>query len=272
MNDVSFVRTQHGEVCTQGAHVTRWSGAGGNVLFLSKESRFEPGRAIRGGVPVIFPWFGDDPDGRGRGAHGFARKTAWRVVENTETADESRVALELVDDHATRASWPRHFALRLEALFQDTLAIDLHVENRGSEPFLCELALHTYLTVGDVRRIAVHGLEDTPYLDKLDGMKRKREGSVPIVFTGEVDRTYHGTEATCRVEDPVLGRTIEIAKEGSRSTIVWNPWAEKAARLGDLGADEWRSMVCIESGNVGEDALTLAPGAAHTLRIAVAAR
>lgn len=272
MTEITWVRTRHGEVCAQGAHVARWSGAGGNVLFLSRESRFEVGQAIRGGIPVIFPWFGDDPEGRGRGAHGFARKVPWRVVECAETTGETRVALELVDDEATRAVWPKRFALRLEAVLGDTLSVALNVANRDREPFRCEMALHTYLAVGDVQRVGVRGLEGATYVDKVDGMQRKREGTAPIAFTGEVDRVYVGTEATCLVDDPLLRRTLEVAKSGSRSTIVWNPWSEKAARLADLGDDEWLAMVCVESGNVGEDALELAPGATHVLRVDIASR
>jgi glucose-6-phosphate 1-epimerase len=272
MDAFSWIRTPHGELCPQGAHVVRWRARGQEVLFLSRKSRFEPGQPIRGGVPLVFPWFGDDPEGRGRAAHGFARRVLWRVLADERTATETRIELELVDDAATLELWPHRFALRLEARLGDELELALAVENRDETAFTCETALHTYLAVGDVRRIAVHGLEGASYLDKLDGLRRKKAGPAPITFGDEVDRTYVGTSATCRVEDPVLARTLEIAKEGSRSTVVWNPWSTKAARMADLGDDEWTSMVCIESGNVAEDALTLAPGEAHTMRVRLASR
>lgn len=272
MDALEWIRSAHGQVCTQGAHVARWRARGEDVLFLSRKSRFEPGQPIRGGVPVIFPWFGDDPEGRGRPAHGFARRVPWRLVADEHSAAETRVVLELVDDEATRELWPQRFLLRLEARLGDELALALTLENRSETPFTCETALHTYLAVGDVRRVAVRGLEGATYLDKLDGLRKKREGPAPLTFAGEVDRTYVGTSATCHVEDPVLGRTLAVAKEGSRSTVVWNPWSAKAARLTDLGDDEWPAMLCIESGNVAEDALTLEPGAAHTLRVRIASR
>lgn len=265
MSELSWWRTRHGDVCLQGGHVTRWSGRGGDVLFMSRQSHFEPGQAIRGGVPVIFPWFGDDPEGRGRSAHGFVRRLPWRVIDSAETADDARCTLEIADDETTRALWGHRFHLQLDVVFGATLTMSLLVENRDDVPFRCEMALHTYFTVGDVRRIAIRGLEHTSYLDKVDGMRQKREGSAPVAFTGEVDRVYLDTTATCQIDDPVLGRTIDVAKEGSRSTIVWNPWIDKSARMSDLGANEWSQFVCVESGNVGEAAMTLEPGARHTM-------
>lgn len=272
MDALTWIRSTHGEVCTQGAHVARWKTGGADGLFLSAKSRFERGQALRGGVPVIFPWFGDDPEGRGRAAHGFARRMEWRVVEQADDDAALRVVLELVDDEATRALWPERFALRLTAVLGATLELTLRVENRGARSFRCEQALHTYLAVGDVRRVAVHGLEGARYLDKLDGLKAKHQPDAPLAFTGECDRTYLGTDSTCVIDDPVLGRRLEVAKRGARSTVVWNPWIEKAQRLSDLGDDEWPAFVCVESGNVGADAVTLAPGAAHELGVRIARR
>lgn len=272
MQTLTWIRSPFGEVCTQGAHVARWGHAGQEVLFLSRNSRFEPGQAIRGGVPVIFPWFGDDPEGEGRPAHGFARRAPWNLVESRTEADALRVALELTDDEGTRAQWPHRFHLRLEAELGQVLTLTLRLENRDAQPLRCETALHTYLAVGDVRRIAVRGLAGATYLDKLDRGRRKREGPAPLTFTAETDRVYLDTTATCVLEDPVLGRTLTVAKEGSRSTVVWNPWVEKAARLVDLADDEWPRMVCIESGNLDDDALTLPAGGTHTMRVRVSSR
>lgn len=272
MGALEWIRTTHGEVCAQGGHVVRWRVRGEDVLFVSKKSRFEPGQPIRGGVPVVFPWFGDDPEGRGRVAHGFARRMPWRVLSSTSDARATRVALELVDDAGTRELWPWRFALRLEAELGDELALALTVENRSETPFVCEAALHTYLAVGDVRRCTLHGLEGATYLDKLDGLRAKSAGPGPLAFTGEVDRTFLGTSAAASVEDPVLGRTLVVSKEGSRSTVVWNPWSAKAARLADMGDDEWSGMLCVESGNVGADAIQLAPGATHGMRVRIAVR
>jgi glucose-6-phosphate 1-epimerase len=266
---LTWAKTSHGDVCLQGGHVTRWTGGGGDVLFMSRQSRFEPGQPIRGGVPVIFPWFGDDPDGRGRPAHGFARRLPWRLLDRTETALETRCALRLDDSDTTRAQWPHAFGLRLDVVFGDALTMTLTVENRDAAPFRCETALHTYLKVGEVRRIAIHGLEETTFLDKADGMRTKRETAQPIRLTGATDRVYLDTTSACRIVDPMGGRAITIDKDGSRSTILWNPWSEGAAAMSDLADDEWPTFVCVESANVHQNALTLAPGASHAMRVTI---
>jgi D-hexose-6-phosphate mutarotase len=115
----------------------------------------------------------------------------------------------------------------------------------------------------------LRGLENTAYLDKVDGGATKREGSAPIALTGEMDRVYLDTASTCAIEDPGWSRRITIAKSGSRSTVVWNPWADKARSMTDLGEDAWTGMMCVETANAADDARTLAPGAAHVLQAEV---
>lgn len=263
-----------GILCEQGAHVTDWTPADeGPVLFLSGQSHLAPGLPIRGGIPVIFPWFGDAPlplGGEGLPAHGFARRKPWEVLSVDEGPDAVRVALRLTDDEETRAAWPHRFELHLDATFGRTLDVTLTIHNRDERPFRCDVALHTYLAVGDVREITVHGLEGATYFDKVAGEERT-QGQEPIRFDGEVDRVYTGSDAEVVVDDPSFGRSIQVTKTGSRSTIVWNPWVDKARRLDDLDNDEWLGMVCVETANVLRDALELAPGASHemTLRLAV---
>lgn len=266
-----WIRSPHGEVTPHGAHVTRWRKDGRDVLFVSPRSKFEPGQAIRGGIPVCFPWFGDDPEAKGRPAHGFARRVAWQLVEEEHAPDALRVAFELADDDSTRALWPFRFRARLVASLGAMLDVSLTVTNEDERPFRYEEALHTYLAVGDVRQVALRGLEGARYRDKTRGAIG-HEGAEPILFTEETDRTYHGIESVCTLQDPVLGRTLEITKCDSRSTVVWTPWSEKAARLADLGADAWPGFLCVESGNIGADAITLAPGASHTLAVRITAR
>lgn len=257
-----------GEAYAHGGHVTRFAAHGQPILFLSSATKFTPGEPIRGGVPVIFPWFGDDPERRGRPAHGFARRRAWRRLDGG--TDPAYVAFELTDDLQTLALWPHRFGLVLTARLGSKLEVSLRVENRGREPFSCETALHTYLTVGDIGQAAVEGLQGARFTDKaFGGDHLDREPTV--TFPGEVDRTYTGTTTTCRVIDRALRRTLTVAKEGSHSTVVWNPGAAKAARFRDLGAGEWQRLVCVESGNIGPDALHLAPGASHTMRVWVGA-
>lgn len=269
---LGWIRSGLGEVCTQGAHVARWRPGGADLLFVSRAARFEPGQAIRGGIPVIFPWFGDDPEKRGRGSHGFARKLPWRVTAQTSSPTELRATLELCDDESTRSGWPHRFLLRLEAVLGDELSVALTTLNRGTEPFAFEAALHTYLQVGDVRAITLRGLEGARYLDKLDGFREKRAPNEPLTFDGPIDNVYLGTQSACELEDIVHGRTLVLEKDGSRSTVVWNPWMEGGARMADLGAEDWAHFLCVETANVGPDAVRLDPGAAHTMRVRLLVR
>ena len=147
--------------------------------------------------------------------------------------------------------------------------MELEIENRGPAPFRCEEALHTYFQVGEVRDVQVRGLENTEYYDKADGMRRKRQGDEPIAFTAETDRTYVNTESPCIISDPGLRRRILVEKTRSASTVVWNPWSAKARALPDYGDDEWTSMVCVETGNVADNALEISPGARHVTRTVV---
>ncbi len=261
-----LVRTPHLELALQGAHLLACQLPGGNPLFLSGTAVFAPDRSVRGGVPIIFPWFGDAPAASGLGPHGFARTSTWKL---TEQSPEGRsVTLELTDTEATRALWAHAFRLIARFTLGETLEIELETTNTGPAPFEFEAALHTYFAVSDVRRIRVHGLEGATYLDKPDGFRSKRAGQDGIDFPDEVDRVYPNSEAELRIEDPDAGRRIVVGKRDSRSTIVWNPGGTKGEALADLGT-EWSRFVCVESANMGTDKLTLAPGASQTLHTTV---
>ena len=261
------------EVYLQGGHVTRWQPHGGEpVLFLSRRAVYAPGKAIRGGVPLIFPWFGPHgSDGRAP-MHGFARSRPWRLVTSGPGA-EGAVVLELglEDDEATRAAWPPAFSLRYRVSVGDVLALALEVVNTSPAPFTFEAALHTYLAVGDIHAVAVTGLGDTPYIDKVDAMTRKRLGAEPLRLAGETDRVFLGTRARCVVTDRALGRRLIVDKTGSATTVVWNPWSAKAAEIADLEPDDWRRLVCVETANAADDAVTLAAGARHVMSATIRA-
>ena len=265
------------EVYLQGAHVTQWTprGASAPVLFCSARAVYAPGKAIRGGVPLIFPWFGAHATDRSKPMHGFARARAWRLIK-AEPAPDGTVVIDLGldDDESTRALWPHAFRARYRVTVGDTLGMALDVTNTGRAPFSFEAALHTYLTVGDIRTASVGGLENTRFIDKVDAMTRKRHGAEPLRLTGETDRVFLGTPARCVVDDPTLRRRLSVDKTGSVSTVVWNPWSVKAAEMADLEPEDWRRMICVETANAADDAVTLAPGATHgmtaTIRVEAA--
>lgn len=255
------------EVYLHGGHVTHFQPRGAApVLFLSAESRFGPTAAIRGGIPVIFPWFGARADDPKAPAHGFARTAEWEVESIERAGGGVTAVLRLAADAATRATWPHRFVLRERIDVGPALALALEVENTDSAPFGFEAALHTYFAIGDVREASVTGLAGTTYIDKTAGMARKPAGSAPLRLVAETDSVFLGTQAACVLDDPSGGRRIVVEKDGSATTVVWNPWAEKARAMSDLGDDEWRRMLCIETANAADDRITLPPGQRHPMQ------
>ena len=256
-----------GEIYLHGAHLTGWQPRGdAPVLWLSAHSVFEPGRPIRGGIPICFPWFGPHPAEASRPPHGFVRLAPWTLERVTREADTITATLALAVAADREPLWPHAVALRLEACFGRELAVAFTVENRGTTACPVAEALHTYVAVGDIREVTLEGLAGSPYVDKVRGGVRAVQDAAPLAFDGETDRPYIGTEAAVTIVDPALRRRIVVEKEGSRTTVVWNPWIAKARAMSDFGDDEWPAMVCVEAANALDDAFTLAPGASHTLR------
>ena len=255
------------EIALQGAHVTGFRRSGEHpLLFLSKQSAFVPGKAIRGGVPLIFPWFGAYAADPTKPQHGFARTAVWSVDSvDTTSLETSRCTLRLTSADEGANHWPNAFSCRFTVSAGRDLKMSLEVRNDSVAPFSFEEALHTYIEVSDAGSVGVTGLENCGYIDKTDAMARKRSGSAPLHLDRETDSVFLGTTATCIVRDEALGRQVVVEKSGSHSTIVWNPWAAKARAMSDLGDAEWMRFVCIESANAADNAVTLEPGASHTL-------
>jgi len=258
-----------GEMYLHGAQVTSWKPTGAEeALFLSSRSHFEDAHAIRGGVPICFPWFGDKADDAKAPAHGFVRTKAWQLESIAQAADTITVGMFTGSDEVTRKWWPADFRLVHRATFGRELSLELMVTNTGAKPLRFEEALHAYYRVGSIEPARVQGLGGVHYLDKTDS-NRERVQQGDIVIVSETDRVYLNTEAEVELEDPVFARRIGVDKRNSRTTVVWNPWIEKARALSDLGDDEWRQMICVECSNVSDFAVTLAPGQQHTMNTTV---
>ncbi|MDR2195466.1 MAG: D-hexose-6-phosphate mutarotase [Gallionellaceae bacterium] len=263
------VTTAHAQadIALQGAHVMTFTPAGAQpVIWLSPAAKLTPGKSLRGGVPICWPWFGAHATDSSFPGHGFARTVPWVVEETAELADGSiRIVFALPQSSIPPAQWPHACRAKNIVTVGRALSLELATENTGDAPFEIGEALHTYFAVGDVERIRVAGLDGAEYFDKVDDWKRKTQAG-DVVIAGEVDRLYVNTESTCVIEDPVSGRRIRISKSNSRSTVVWNPGAEKAAKMGDFGSDDGHlRMVCVESGNAGENVVNVAPGESHSL-------
>ena len=255
-------------ICLQGAHLMSWQPKSQSVpvVWLSRDAKVAAGKSIRGGAPVCWPWFGAHASESAFPGHGYARTVPWRVIESgVELSGATRITLRLVASDKTRAQWPHACNLDLTVIAGQTLRMELTTENTGGEAFVIGEALHTYFQIGDIGRVSVTGLDGCEYWDKVGGSNlRKQDGE--IRFSSETDRVYINQTGVCAINDEQLGRRIVIAKSGSRSTVVWTPWTEKAAKMGDMGQpDGWREMVCVESANAIDNLVTVAPGTRHTL-------
>ncbi len=255
-----------GEMYLHGAHVTSWKPAGGEeALFLSSQSRWEHGHAIRGGVPICFPWFGGKADDPQAPAHGFVRTKAWQIESIKQAGGGVAVSMFIESSESAKRWWPGEFRLVHRVTFGRELSLELVVRNTGTTSLRFEEALHAYHQVGNIERTRVRGLDAVAYLDKTDSNRKKVQRG-EIVIGSETDRIYLNTKDAIELEDPILRRHIRVTKENSLTTVVWNPWART---LGDLANGEWTQMVCIESSNVCDFAVDLAAGQEHTMKAIV---
>jgi glucose-6-phosphate 1-epimerase len=168
----------------------------------------------------------------------------------------------------TKKWWPADFHLIHRATFGSALNLELVVRNTGATPLRFEEALHTYFRVGKIDKARLQGLHTIHYLDKTD-LNRKKTQQGPIVIVSETDRVYLNTKDAIELDDQALGRRIGVAKENSMTTVVWNPWIEKAKTLSDFGDGEWMQMICIETSNVSDYAVELASGQRHSMKMIV---
>ena len=253
------------EIYLHGAHVTRFNkNDEAPLLFISQCSRFEAGQPIRGGIPVIFPWFGQR---EGMGQHGFARVKTWELKEFAPAPDGSVSVRLRLPDCPEASSFPP-FTADYIVTVNESLTLQLVITNRSRDEELAfENCLHTYFETGDIKAVSISGLKGVSYLDKVASFAQKTESDEAIRIASEVDRIYLNTAGPVEIRDTSVGRKIRVEKSGSQSTVVWNPWNAKAQQMPDFGNEEFERMVCVESGNVGPNTLKLRPRESSTLRV-----
>ncbi len=254
------------EIALYGAHVLSYQPAGQSpVLWLAKSAdTVKPGAPIRGGIPICWPWFGAHPtDGKLPG-HGFARLRRWRLLGTAYDSHQTSARLQLTHDAETLALWPHHFRLELTVTVSDVLTLELTTTNKSDVPIILTQALHTYFLVGQIMDVRVLGLETVGYHDVSPAAKDDRQHGA-ITIRSETDRVYRKTAGECTLVDPQLSRSIVVGKRGSHTTVVWNPWIDKAKRLPDMDDDDYQRFICIETVNAEDDAVTLEPGAEHVI-------
>ena len=253
------------EIYLHGAQVTSWRPKNfEEVIFLSEHSRWEEGRAIRGGIPVCFPWFRAKADDPKAPAHGFARTRSWQLESLVRQQDSVVATMSTESDEDSRKWWPHEFRLAHRITVGDALKLELTVSNTGTAPFRFEEALHTYNRVGNAEELRITGLDQAVFLDNRDGNREKHQNG-DFHFAAATDNAYIDAQNAVEIIDPALRRRIRLEKQGSLTTVVWNPWSDGASALADLGNDEWRQMACVEASNILNNAVTVAPGQEHTM-------
>jgi glucose-6-phosphate 1-epimerase len=255
-------------ISLQGAQLLSWMPAGEEeVIWLSEQANFTVGKSVRGGVPICWPWFGAHESNANFPAHGFARTTLWQVLNTQALTDGSTcIVFTLLPNTDNAGMWPADTRVQFQLTIGKKLEMELLTHNEGSLPVTITQALHAYFNVADVSELVLHGLEDTDYLDKVDDFQRKHQQGA-ITIDQEVDRIYLDTVSDCVIEDKKLKRKIKIAKTSSHTTVVWNPWQESAKKMGDLGEQGYKRMLCVESANVANDAVVIPPGETHKLSV-----
>lgn len=243
------------------------TGTADDLLFVSDNAYYKAGKAIKGGIPICWPWFGPDPEGQGRPNHGFVRNRLWQVKATAALpSGATQIVLGCSDTDETRKLWPYAFELTLEITVGRTLQLVLVSRNLSDRPCDITQALHTYFTVGDITQTTVQGLDGTTYIDKVDNGKVKPQ-SGPVAIAEEVDRIYQGVPAELMIEDAALNRQIRLTATGNQTAVVWNPWVELSAKSGDLTDDAYQKFICVETTNAADDVVTVPPQGDYRLAV-----
>ncbi len=259
-------------VSLQGANILSWIPYGEEeVIWLSEDAVFAPGKSVRGGIPICWPWFGAHESNTAFPAHGFARTVLWQVTDVTALATGETQVRFVLDttrlDEKYQPMWPQATVAEYCITIGKTLTLELSTINKSDQPMTIGQALHTYFFVDDVRQTKVSGLDGKDYLDKTEGFARKTQ-SGDVTIAAEVDRIYLNTTDDNVISD--TQRNIVIKKQGSHSTVVWNPWVAVAEKMGDLGKDGYLNMLCVESANAADDTVVINAGERFTLKVSYA--
>lgn len=232
-----------------------------DILFLSEQAYYQNGKAIKGGVPICWPWFGADPEGKGRPGHGFVRNRPWNVVATQATANgDIIVTLGLVDTPETQSVWPYSFVLNQEIVISDSLNLSLITRNTGNKRFSITQAFHTYFKIGHIAQVKVFGLEGCDYIDKVGGGSAQKQQSGAVTIESEVDRIYLDVNEPLTIDDSALNRRIQITSQGSKTAVVWNPWEKISKEMADLEGADYQRLLCVETTNAANNVIEVAPG------------
>lgn len=267
-------------VAQQGAQVLSFQqGEQPPLIWLSEQASYQRHQPVRGGVPICWPWFGD----LGRNPlqvkaqhdnlatapfHGGVRALDWQLLGIDSEGEAVHLQFAFDTRQHPLPDWPHAAELRLDIRLDERLHLDLTSHNLGAAPLALSQALHSYFAVSDIRQVAVHGLEGSRYIETLeDWQERTQQGE--LRFSGETDRIYVDLPPQLRLHDAGWQRDLHLQTRSSRSAVLWNPWIDKAGRLSSFADDAWQRMLCIETANVWDDCVELAPGEHHRLGLSL---
>ena len=265
------INNQHAKakLSLQGGHLLSWEPKGEeSVIWLSQDAVFSEGKSIRGGIPICWPWFGADLVNNSFPAHGYVRTQNWNVLKTEALSDGSTfISLKLSQESVPQEYLMADVELELQVTVGDKLEMALITRNASEEVITIGGALHTYFNVSNIQNVTINGLENQTFIDALGKWQRKKETD-PITINAEIDRIYLDTpENDCIIVDAGFKRRIRISKQGSHSTVVWNPWIDKSERMGDMGTDGYKNMVCVETTNAADDVITIESGGEHRMSV-----
>lgn len=266
------------DICQQGGQILSYFADVDQppVIWLSEEAQYTLGQAVRGGVPICWPWFGDrehNPHAvqamtqAGVPFHGFARTSNWQLTHSAASEQALDITLEL-DVSAGHQDWPHPAKLVLQVSLSDRLSVRLDNYNLGTQPLAISQALHSYFAVSDIASVSVQGFEQCPYHDCLQQWQAHHQSGA-IHFKAETDRVYLNVPKHLSIVDSNWQRRIHLHTQGSHSAIVWNPWIDKARGLSGFADTAWQQMLCIETANVLDDHLLLNGGEHHQLALEI---
>lgn len=263
-NDLIFLTVSNKyadvDICLYGAHVTSFRPHDSmEVLWMSPDSNFEVGKAIRGGIPVCFPWFGPHKTDQEMPQHGFARLMYWDVYETvTLPSDETKIRLQLCSSDETKVYWPYDFCAELTVVVGPILTVTLKITNTSEVPIEYTCALHSYFGLSAIENLSIEGLQGISYYNQITGENEIQEED-SLQIQEPLTRHYLDTETPVIIQDSIYRRRIKVDKSGSKVTTVWNPGEENCAKIGDLPDDAWETFVCVEATNAFDFPIHLAP-------------
>lgn len=254
------------ECYLHGAHITSFIiNNAEELLWLSPMAIFAKEKAIRGGIPICWPWFGKHPSNSTLQQHGFARNCIFdvKVTKELENGD-LQIVLSLTANEATLKVWPYHFCLELRITAGLSLSVELVTRNLDNKVFSITEAIHSYFNVSDISNISLNGLQGTPYYDQLVD-KDFLQTDLNCTFTSETDRIYQAPGNDILLLQNNAPK-IRIEQEQGDAVVVWNPWIDKSKSMSDFPDAGYKNMLCVEAANARYAAIELAPGESHAIK------